>query len=104
MALNPEVVTAIAEACGLMPWPSFVQACTSTAKVLFLLGGWRAGKSARAAFIVFLSIFLVWTRKEGTHLIWLVGPDYEQARPEYFYISTWAGRLGLSVEASSERS
>lgn len=101
MAHDPVLVRMLAEKVGLKAWDSFIEACSSTAKVIFLLGGWRAGKSARAAFIVLCAIFFIWLRREGTHLIWLVGPDYEQARPEYFYIAQWCAVLGLQVDASA---
>lgn len=100
MARDPEDVKDIAEAVGLSVWPSFIAAAICEAKLIFLLGGWRAGKSALLAFLIFIRIFLIWIRREGTHLVWLIGPDYEQARPEYFYLSQWCLRLGLQVEAS----
>lgn len=101
MALDARVVTMIAERLGLKVWASFVERASCDKKVIYLNGGWRGGKSASAAFIVFIRIFLTWLLREGTHLVWLVGPDYEQARPEYFYLQEWASRLQLHVEASS---
>ena len=109
--LDARIVARMAGAVGLKTWPSFIAACCCTAKVILILGGWRGGKSARVAFILFCRIYLKWLLTPlpvdaqgaplGTHLVWLVGPDYEDARPEYFYISQWSKRLGLVVEASA---
>ena len=108
--LDQRVVTLIALKLGLKVWPSFIAACCCTAKVILILGGWRGGKSARVAFIIFIRIYLKWLRVPlpldaqglpvGSHLVWLVGPDYEDARPEYFYLVQWSKQLGLQVEAS----
>ena len=108
--LDSRVVLALAGALGLKTWDSFVDACCCTAKTILILGGWRGGKSARVAFILFTRIYLKWLLTPlpldpqgnplGSHLVWLVGPDYEDARPEYFYIAQWGKRLGLDVQAS----
>jgi len=111
--LDPRVVTLIALKLGLKVWPSFIAACCCTAKVILILGGWRGGKSARVAFIIFIRIYLKWLREPlpldaqglavGSHLIWLVGPDYEDARPEYFYLAQWSKQLGLQVEVVTDQ-
>lgn len=100
MARDPEYVRDLAETIGLKVWGSFLEAVCCTARVIFLLGGWRAGKSARAAFLCLLFI-IDWLTTGGKRLIWLVGPDYEQARPEYFYLLDWCSKLGMATEASA---
>lgn len=98
---NPLAVEKIARAVGLQVWPSFVERACCDKKEIFLNGGWRGGKSASAAFIVFIEILLTYLHREGNQLIWLVGPDYTQARQEYFYLQGWATRLGMTVTAST---
>jgi hypothetical protein len=95
MARNPAAVEAIARAVGLKTWPAFVERACCDKKEVFLNGGWRGGKSSSAAFLVFIDIILKWLATPGTHLIWLVGPDYAQARQEYFYLLDWLDRLQI---------
>ena len=61
---NPASVETIAKAIGLTTWASFIERACATAKVVYLLGGWRGGKSLSAAFIVFIAICLdlIWKR------------------------------------------
>ncbi len=101
----------LAETIGLKVWPSFLERACCDKKEVFLNGGWRGGKSSSAAFIVFLNIISRWLqtalpldaqgRPIGSHLIWLVGPEFEQCREEYFYISNWCQRMGIAVDAST---
>lgn len=95
MALNPAAVAVIAEKVGLKTWPAFLDRACCDKKEIFLNGGWRGGKSSSAAFIVLIDIITKWLMTPGTHLIWLVGPDYAQARQEYFYLLEWLTRLQL---------
>ncbi len=98
---NPEDVRDLATTVGLTVWDSFLERACCDKKEVFLNGGWRGGKSAGAAFIVFVAIVHDLLMREGKHLIWLVGPDYSQARQEFFYIQGWATRLGLALDAST---
>ena len=95
MARDPGDVEIIARKIGLQVWPSFIERACCDKKEIFLNGGWRGGKSSSAAFLVFLDILLKWFQTEGNHLIWLVGPDYAQARQEYFYLTGWMDRLKI---------
>ncbi len=97
MARDPQTVEFIAEAVGLKTWPSFVERACCDKKEVFLNGGWRGGKSSSAAFLVFIDIILKWLNTPGNHLIWLVGPDYAQARQEYFYLLDWLDRLKITA-------
>ena len=91
-----------AETIGLKVWPSFLERACCDKKEVFLNGGWRGGKSSSAAFLVLLEIVSKWLQTPGEHLIWLVGPDYSQARPEYRYLVSWCGDwLKMNVEASA---
>src|SRR6185503_66851 len=94
--LNAAAVEAIARAVGLKVWPSFIERACCDKKEVFLNGGWRGGKSSTAAFIVLIDIITKWLGTPGQHLVWLVGPDYAQARQEYFYLVDWLTRLGLT--------
>lgn len=63
----------------------------STARQIILTGGWRSGKSTRGAARVLRQIL----RPTEYGLIWLLGPDYIQAREEYRYLLEWTQRLNL---------
>src|SRR5678815_457124 len=97
MARPAVTVELIAKAVGLKTWPSFVERACCDKKEVFLNGGWRGGKSSSAAFLVFIDIILKWLNTPGNHLIWLVGPDYAQARQEYFYLLDWLDRLKITA-------
>ncbi len=111
MAKTPEYVADLAGVIGLKVWPEFIERACCNKKEIYLNGGWRAGKSSSAAFLVFIEIISRWLQTPlpldprgkpvGAHLIWLVGPDYEQARQEYFYLSQWFSRVGHPPEASA---
>lgn len=60
------------------------------AREVLITGGIRAGKSLRMAFKAFCKML-----EPQTRLIWLVGPDYVQAREEFRYILEWGLRLGI---------
>lgn len=62
----------------------------STNRVVLISGGWRAGKSTRAAFKVLCKIL-----EPPCPLIWLVGPDYEHAKEEFRYVMEWCLKLRL---------
>jgi hypothetical protein len=98
---HPEDVTAIATACGLTVWPSFIERACDTVAEKYYNGGWRGSKSLSGAFDIFIDIYMLWLRRAGTHLVWLVGADYDQAREEFHFIQEWALRLGLTVHASA---
>lgn len=98
---NPLDVIDIAETVGLKTWDAFVARACCDKKEVFLNGGWRGGKSSSGAFLVFIDIITKWLVTPGSHLVWLVGPDYAQARQEYFYLQEWSTRLGLAVESST---
>ena len=101
MARNPAAVEAIARSVGLKTWDSFIERASCDKKEVFLNGGWRGGKSASASFIVFIDIILKWLHTPGKHLIWLVGPDYAQARQEFFYLLGWANHLTMQLTDQS---
>ena len=60
----------------------------STARVIQMTGGWRAGKS-------FLSALWQWARIMTGPLHWITGPDYWQAKAEYNYIIQFAKQRGV---------
>lgn len=80
---------------GLKVWPEFVEHASSTAKEQFFFGGWRGGKSATATFIVFMMIIYELLQREGRHLVWFVGPEYRQARQEFFYLLQWCEKYRI---------
>jgi len=57
-------------------------------QVVLMAGGEGAGKS-------FISGLFALTRLIYSPLIWVIGPTYEQARPEFWEIYTGLGTLGL---------
>lgn len=71
-----------------------------TARQVIITGGWRSGKSTRGAAFALRQILRPnWTevnnqRRPGG-LIWLVGPDYNQAREEFTYLVEWTTKLGI---------
>lgn len=98
---DPRAVELIAKRIGLKVWPSFVQRGCCEKKEPIFNGGWRASKSTSAAFLCLVLIILWFLPRGGKMLAWLVGPDYEQARPEYFLLVGWLSALGFKVEAST---
>lgn len=78
------------EALAINLHPLFLTIVCCTARQLIVIGGWRAGKSTVAAAFVFVRAQL-----PGCRLIWILGPDYAQARQEFRYIMVWAQKLGM---------
>lgn len=97
MARNPAVVERIAQSIGLKTWDSFVERASCDKKEVFLNGGWRGGKSASAAFLLFIDILLEFLHKPGEHLVWLVAKDYKYTVPEFNYVLEWCVRLGIQT-------
>ncbi len=66
------------------------------ARQIIITGGWRAGKSTRGAGRALRQVlrpnFLNGT---PNGLIWLIGPDYVQAKAEFLYLVDWCQRLNL---------
>jgi hypothetical protein len=81
----------VAKHLGLTLLPDDPVWCT--ARNILITGGWRGGKSTRAAFRVLRQIL----RPTKNGLIWLVGPDYPQAREEFRYLLEWCNKLHLYV-------
>lgn len=69
----------------------------SLSDLIMVTGGVRAGKSFWMAADNVPDLF----RDDG--LIWLVGPDYEQARSEFDYLLTAAQGLGIVAEVSTPK-
>lgn len=101
MARDPLAVEKIAQACGLKTWPEFIERACCDKKEIFLNGGWRGGKSASGAFLLFQSIILGMFHTPGQHLVWLVASDYKYTLPEFNYILDWAVRLGIPMQDKS---
>ena len=68
----------------------------SPAKRIIITGGWRAGKSTRAACRNLRQVLR--PAKDG--LLWLLGPDYNQCREEFRYLLEWTQALGIYVKHS----
>lgn len=64
---------------------------------VLITGGIRSGKSIRLAFKALCKLL-----DPATRLIWLVGPDYPQAREEFRYIMEWCMKLGLIEDANRD--
>lgn len=64
-------------------------------RVCQILGGERGGKSLLASFLMLISMSL-----EVAGEYWVVGPDYNQARPEFLYLYNWLNDAGLVAEVS----
>ena len=64
-----------------------------------VMGGERSGKSFQGGLYGTCRSF-----DPGTRLIWIVGPDYSLARPEFGYIIDMAQTLGTYVAHNSPRS
>jgi len=59
-------------------------------RTLIYSGGWRSGKTTRAAFRGLLKAL-----NPSTRLIWLVGPQYRQAEEEFRMMMEWGSQLRL---------
>lgn len=101
MARDPRAVELIAKRIGLKTWPSFIERACCEKKEPIFNGGWRASKSTSAAFLCLVILILHFLPRAGKVLVWIVGPDYEQARPEYFLLVTWLTALGFQMDAST---
>lgn len=64
-------------------------------RICQILGGERGGKSLLAAFLLLISM-----RPDVAGEYWIVGPDYNQARPEFTYLYTWLNDASLVAEVS----
>ncbi len=95
MSRNPLDVIDLAETVGLKVWPSFVERACCEKKEIFLNGGWRGGKSKSAAFLALEEIIYKYLSEPRHHLVWIVGPDYAQARPEYNNLVEWMAVLRI---------
>src|SRR3990167_3815127 len=87
-ALKRKFEKALARELGLIFDDNDIVWCD--AKYVLITGGIRSGKSLRAAFKAFCKAL-----DPSTRLIWLVGPDYIQAREEFRYILEWCLKLDL---------
>ena len=67
------------KAVGYTPNPTQAAFHRATARRLLVAGGERGGKSFSVGHEVY-------ARLPWSPLVWLIGPDYEQARPEFSYI------------------
>lgn len=62
-------------------------------RIIQVTGGWRAGKSEQATDK--LTIDCAVNVPHFNDLYWIVGPDYEQARPEFFRTYDYLSRINL---------
>lgn len=76
---------------GLDLSPSQLRAVYCPARVVDVAGGGQAGKSWVAAAYAL-------TRMPLCRLVWVIGPDFSQARKELSYLADWVGAKG-GVEA-----
>lgn len=67
-------------ACGFTPREDQWEPMTSHARIVVTGGGERGGKSAEEGH--FIASFCALNQNA---LVWIVGPDYEQAQPEFIY-------------------
>ena len=81
------VVETVLDQLGVVPYDEEYKILTCEARKILVAGGERAGKSWTA------SLYATCRVPFGS-LYWLVGPDYEQARPEFNYMVDQLGRLG----------
>ena len=95
----PEDVTSLAKLVGLITWDSFVERACDNRAEKFYNGGWRGSKTWSADMEAMLYI-MDFIQQSGDQLIWLIGPDYEQARPDYENLREWCSLLKLQVTAS----
>jgi len=77
--------------------PSDAQAVfhANDSRLKLVAGGIRGGKSYSTAMDVLPELLI------ENALVWIVGPDYEQCKPEWEYMHTVLQKLGLITKASS---
>ncbi len=85
------------DAVGYTPTAAALAAHACDARFILVAGGARGSKSLSAAFEGLPHACL------PKQLGWLVGPDYEQARPEFNYILNGLVKLGLVTKVSQPR-
>ena len=100
--MHPSKVKELAEAVGLLTWPSFLHRVGEVRAEKYFNGGWRGTKTISADLALLTYIIPTFIMTPGTHLVWLIGPDYEQARPDYFNIENWCRDKLLMQVTSSE--
>lgn len=104
MTRKPEMVASLAKICGLLTWPSLIERTCDERSEKTYGGGWRGTKSASACLDAQYWVNLALTRPPtsfaDTHLLWLVGPDYEQCTEEFDYLRKWSRACGWIVQAS----
>jgi hypothetical protein len=96
MALDPEIFREMVWAIdGYLPTPGQSEHLADKSRLKLIAGGIRAGKSKSTA--------RDFDEDEATEngLIWIVGPDYEQCKPEFKYLSEPLKRLNW-IEQISE--
>ena len=76
----------------IIPFPEWTSVLDSQAPIKLVVGGEGSGKSLHAAlYLVFRSVYdLQW----GTHLYWVVGADYEDARKDFDYFIELYSQIG----------
>lgn len=92
---DPQYVQQVADKIGIITWPAFIERACDTRAEVFLNGGWRGTKTHSADFMGFLYIIDFITLIPGKHLVWIIGPDYPQARPDFFNLQEWATAYGF---------
>lgn len=77
--------------CGFTPNADQLAILSSQERIKLITGGERSGKSYITAAEGY-----IWLWQLGTgDILWIVGPDYEQARPEFTYLRDMLERAGL---------
>lgn len=84
-------------ACGFIPRDDQWEPMTSQARIVVTGGGERGGKSAEEGN--FIAPFVALNQDE---LVWIVGPDYEQAQPEFIYARAAIEKLALLAASPSQ--
>ncbi len=82
---------------GYTPTPAALAAHSSDARFILVAGGVRGSKSQSAAYEALPHVL------EPHTLGWLVGPDYEQTRPEFNYLLTALTQRGFLDSAWTPR-
>lgn len=88
---------------GYVPSPLAMPFHESMAHERYIFGGWRGGKSFTSSMEV-VGYPVLWrntSRTDGLQgLLWIIGPEYRQARAEFRYLLWALRKLGLVEEAS----
>lgn len=100
----PSAVESLAAMCGLTVWPSLIARTCDEHSEKTYGGGWRGTKSSSSCLDGQYWLNMALTRPptafSDTHLMWLVGPDYEQCTEEFAYLRKWSKACGWVVSAS----